>query len=45
MKKILILGSNSYLGSSFVRYMQDKNITYICSVDRNFYHKDFYLLK
>ena len=24
MKKILILGSNSYLGSSFVRYMQDK---------------------
>ena len=27
MKKILILGSNSYLGSSFVRYMQDKKYT------------------
>ena len=25
MKKIIILGSNSYLGASFVRYMQDKN--------------------
>lgn len=25
MKKLLILGSNSYLGASFVRYIQDKN--------------------
>lgn len=25
MKKILILGSNSYLGASFVRFIQDKN--------------------